>query len=135
MPVQSFCPQSDHRSRYKILNNFFVNLRCEGNFSPDPFFSSIFSKQKSRYNHSLSSVWSLSILKIFTMRPFITTRPIPHLHLDLSVLRWLRFIRHDLADFVPTSNFVCINTVSILHSQTRDLKYCGTFSNHCEVFR
>ena len=40
---------------------------------------------------------------------------------------------HNSADPVPTSNLICIKMASILTSQSRDLKYGGIFSNHCEV--
>ena len=50
-----------------------------------------------------------------------------------SYFRPIYIIRHNSADSIPTSNLVCINMASILKSQSRDLKYGGTFSNHCEV--
>ena len=42
-------------------------------------------------------------------------------------------IRHNSADSVPTSNHDCIKTASILNYRSRDLKYGGTFRNHCKV--
>ena len=42
-------------------------------------------------------------------------------------------IRQTSVDSVPTSNLLCIKMASILNSQSRDLKYGGTLTNHCKV--
>ena len=45
----------------------------------------------------------------------------------------LHGIRHNSADSVPTSNFVCIKMASILNSQSCDLKHGDTISNDCKI--
>ena len=41
--------------------------------------------------------------------------------------------RHNSADSVPTSNFVCSKMASILNSQLRDLKHGSTLKKDCDV--
>ena len=43
------------------------------------------------------------------------------------------YIRHNSSNFVPTFNLICIKIVSVLNSQSCDLKHGNTSSNHCEV--
>ena len=51
----------------------------------------------------------------------------------LIKLSWDFQNRHNSADSVHTFNLVCIKMASILSSLSRDLKNCGSFSNHYEV--